>query len=500
MLLIGILVISCKKEIQDVKPKPILVTSNLKKVIDFTGLDTTESISIEIDSENNLGSKCVRIGKLEQSINETFPFNRIRLCNVKLVNNKPIITYAEDASFRLNGQNGEVMVEIPKMYVLRMFFENKEYISISKNPKKGYLIDPAFVENNTILDHIYIGAYQGIVINNKLRSISDVKPSSHHSLSSYRQSAANNGKGFGLFDARSLFLIQRLYMMYYQDRNSQTSTGYGLTNFFWQTQKSTLAVKSEFNTNRIFVNLTSNSDRYYKKNQIVAVAPKGEYSLNQNRVITSIIPIQKERYEINFSGEPVNIEEGISKIYGQPQKTGLTNLIQGLNGNSNYFGGNKFEGTESVKFLNIENLWGNVWTMLDGMFVKNLQPFICENMDNYFNMANEVNVKKINYLLPLQNQNKQNKEEELYAYIAQMGYDKENPTYSLPLKIGKSASPSSGYCDPFYSKDGNQLYFAAIGGGFDHSIRAGIFTMRIWWTENQSNSNLHGARLIYKNY
>ncbi|MCT1523538.1 hypothetical protein [Sphingobacterium hotanense] len=490
--------ISCKKATLD-SIKEIQKRVNISEVIDSTGIDTVETLTIEIDLSNNDGSRCRRIGEIKKSLHQSFPYSEIKLCNIKVNNGKPQITYEGELGFSRTGQNGEVMVEIPKLYFLRRIFESREYISISDKKLKGYQIDPAFIENGQEINHIYIGAYQGYLSNNKLHSFSNRKPTSHLSIENYRKAARNNGDGFGLFDARSLFLIQRLYMIYFADRNSQGTLGMGLTNFFWQTQASTTAILSEEQTNKIVVDVSNHNDRYFKINQNIAIAPNGEYSLNQTRTISDIISLGNGKLEVYFTGEKVNIISERSKIYGQVQKTGLTDVIGSFNGNSAYFGGSSTNGTESVKFIHIENLWGNVWTMIDGLFIKNLDPYFGSNMSDYDNPNPESVFLKLKYKVPLQDQNKQNKAEESYAYVSQLGYDKEFPGLAIPSKIGQTASPISGYSDPFYSKnDNNVIYYAAHGGGFDHSIRAGLFTLRIWWEKSQSNSNLHGARIQFK--
>jgi hypothetical protein len=497
-ILLGlVLIFSCKRA------DNTLPRNNVVSPIDSSsiGIDISESLTIAIDLNNKLGSLCSRVGSISD-INKYYPFNSIKLCNVSSSSSgNPRITYADNPSFNREGDNGEVMVEIPKIYLRRIIRDGQEYISISKKKKEGFVLDPAFIENNIELEHIYISAYAGVVKNGKLRSITSEKANSNFSLNDYRSYAKNNGKGFGLIDARSLFLLQRLFMIYYADRNSQAAVGSGITNLFWQSQAATLAKETSSASNKITVDLRANPDRYFMIKQYCAVAPLGEYSLSELRVVSEVKTLRSGYTEISFSGNPVNIQAGISRIYGQVQKNGLTDNIISPNGSSQYFGGKPSMGTEAVKFLNIENLWGNVWYFIDGFFIKDLQPYIGENMDDYASTTPEQTFTKLNYKLPLQNSNKQDKEEENQVYIAQLGLDESHPAYSLPIKIGATASSNLGYCDPFYSRDDDgSRFYAACGGGFDHAFRAGLFTTRIWFRSNQSVPNLYGSRIQFKKY
>lgn len=488
------LLFSCDKTIADSDIVEFQVTEEILNTV-YKIVDTTTTLTVIIPVGNKSKSQLTRINS--NNILNKHPFNAIKLCNIKSENNS--IVYMGETGFTRDGSNGEVMVEIPKTYFKRILFNDYELLSLSATKEEGYIIDPAFTENGQELEHIYIGAYEGHVDReNKLRSITGVKPTTTLSLNNYRIAASRNGNGFGLFDARSLFLIQRLFMIYYADRNSQNVLGAGITNLYWQSQKETLAKTSIKSSNKIILSLGRNKLRHFKIGQYCAIAPQGQYSLTQDREIVNIRNIENNLTEITYTGKPVDIKQDISRIYGQAQKTGYTDYIISPNGSADYFE-NKHAGLDAVKFFNMENLWGNSWCMIDGLYVKNLRPHIGQNMSDYHLTENLEHFVPLNYTIPLQNTNEQNKIEESTSYIGQLGYDVNYPAYMVPFKIGETASPTTGYCDPFYSlNEAGKVYYAASGGGFDHSIRSGLFTLRIWFDNNQTAINLHGARLQYK--
>lgn len=486
--LILFLSLSCKKESSLPNSLPIKIDTSIYEHLN-------KPFEYLIVATDNNSSKCVSNNPYD--IDGLYPFNKIKKCII--MNNTNEIIYEDSENFDDLKKSHNVMVELPKVYFKREIKNEIEYLSMSEKLREGFWIDPAFIEDGQVIDKIYISAYQGSLLRNKLMSISGEKPDASYSLKKYRELAANNGLGYSLLDARSLFFLQRLFIIYYADRNSQEVLGEGITRLFWQTQSGTIAIHNAENSNYIHLNLSGYTDRHFKVNQYCAIAPHGEYSLNQKRVITKIEKDINDLTKIHFDGPSVNIRAGITRLYGQIQKAGLTDTIIEKNGVSNYFNSDKNEGVEAIKFLHIENLWGNVWSLIDGLFIKDLYPYIGENIKDYGSIDKELLFKKLNYQVPLQNLNKQNKEEEEYAYVSKLGLDKNFPGYTLPSKIGLNASPTTGYCDPFYSYDTNgEHFYAAHGGGHDHHKRAGLFTLRIWWREDQGNKNLHGARIQYK--
>lgn len=433
------------------------------------------------------------------NIEEMYPFNSIKLCNIqKTPWGATKVTYSNEPGFTRDGSNGDVMVEIPKHYFKRYVENGYEYIYISGKLIEGYSIDPAFVEDGKELDVIYVSAYEGVMQGDNLRSLSGQQASTGLNINQYRQYARNNGEGYGLLDGRTLFMLQRLFMINRGDRNSQINVGNGLVTLPWQNWEECLAIESATASNTIITN-GLNAPRFFRVGMLVAVVVTGEYFQIEQRRLLSIQGQDTNRMTLTFDGPPVDIVAYRTRIYTQAQETGLTDNVEGVTGMASALGG--FNGTEAVKFLNMENLWGNAWHLVDGVFTYNLITYVAQNMRDSSDDVNAMlaSHKPLAYRLPLQDTNEQNQFEENNYFVKNMLFDKLNSNVALPIELGNGSNRYNGYGDPFYTFDtADTAYFAAHGGGVDHIYRAGLFTWRFWYTMESTAPILNGARIIYK--
>ena len=464
---------------------------------------TVLKISFNLDDET---SKVNRLDGLSRSnMDEVYPFNSVKLCNVNKTEwGATKITYSDEAGFTRDGSNGDVMSEIPKFYMKRERNGRIETISISGQELDGYSIHPAFVENGKILDAVYIGVYDGHIKGSQLRSISSTYPTSNYNITDFRSNAKYNRRGFGVLDWRSLNMLQVLFMFYFADRNSQSALAPGLTQFPWQTGSECIAQNTATATNTVRIN--SNVDGYDISHfvvgqsvQVVETEGLWQHSEDYTHKITNISDAGGGMLDIAFDGEPKNIVAGTSMIYSRSQITGLTDGVNGHVGVSSVLGGGY--GQEAVKFLHIENLWGNIWSLIDGVVVIDLVPYVGMNMDDYSSDVTEIKSKYVplDTKVPLQDGNNQDAGTENAYYIKEMSYDKLNKNIMLPIGIGGGASPTTMYSDPFYSYETGD-YIPAFGGGIDHERRAGLFSTR-FWTKNDDGraAILEGARNQFKN-
>lgn len=138
----------------------------------------------------------------------------------------------------LNGSDGDVMVEIPKMGYKMTTDGTYHYISVTKTPnKKGYCYLAHSKETEGDCDYIYVGAYLGLkagteegsIIKYKLYSIADTSPTTSETLTKFRTYATNKGDGYELFSFYPLTLLQCLFLLIYKNRNSQSALGRGYT-------------------------------------------------------------------------------------------------------------------------------------------------------------------------------------------------------------------------------------------------------------------------------
>ena len=129
----------------------------------------------------------------------------------------------------LDGSAGQVMVEIPKFYYKHTFSGTTHSWEISEIPLSGFAVHPAFIKNNVEVDFRYIGAYEASVSSSKLSSASGVYPQTSTTRSTFRTYAAARGTGWRQVDYYLHSAIQLLYLIEYQDFNSQEMIGEGRT-------------------------------------------------------------------------------------------------------------------------------------------------------------------------------------------------------------------------------------------------------------------------------
>ena len=486
--------------------KPLTFSPYGAELLNVKSDDTVFKIGFDLDEET---SKVERFDGFDnpEEVMKQFPFSQIRLCNVSKTPwgaNK--ITYETEAGFKRDGSNGDVMVEIPKHYFKRyritqgIAAKRYEFIELSGQPRDGFKIDPVFIEDGKELDYVYISAYDGHVdtITGDLVSWSGVQTDVSRPFTDYKYRANKKGSGFGLIDYRTISMLQRLFMILYADRNSQKVLGKGITEYSWQSNSECVARLTANNSNVIRINNNSNfKARGFAVNQIVQVREDGRLGEHSNpRKVLSVEVVDADYVDITFDGAPLNLVAGTSRIYTVPQMTGTTDSLNGLNGMGNYFDGR--DGHEGIKFLGIENPWGSVWTFIDGLVFDELVTYVGENSTEYSITEYKNNYLPLAYKAPLQPNNTQDAREENEDFVKELSLDPQDISVMIPSKLGDGAGNQKMYSDMFYTRE-TGARVAVWGGGTDHSIRAGIFTLRATYDFDQNGWLLCGARIQFKN-
>lgn len=119
---------------------------------------------------------------------------------VKYYLQKDDYTKKEDGSASvLNGTDGDVMVEIPKIGYRLWNDGSYQYVSVTNDPAKAnYCYYAHSFNSDGDCSHIYIGAYLGYQINNMLYSRSDVSPTGSTTLPNFRTYSSNRGTGYSI--------------------------------------------------------------------------------------------------------------------------------------------------------------------------------------------------------------------------------------------------------------------------------------------------------------
>jgi hypothetical protein len=142
------------------------------------------------------------------------------------------------------------------------------------------------------------------------------------------------------------------------------------------------------------------------------------------------------------------------------------------------------DGTDktSVIYRGIEDIFGNVWQMIDGINIQNNQVYICYDQTQYAVDTYTGCYKKIGYV---------NASSKYYGYVSKLGYDSANPLVALSIEV--NGSDSTGTSDYHYQHNsGNRI--AHVGGDWNEVARNGLWS---WYFDNDSSSVFNvGARLI----
>lgn len=128
-----------------------------------------------------------------------------------------------------SGNDGDVMIEIPKTGYKIITANNTLIIKVTSNPDNTvnfkYYAHTRAAEGDR--SKLYIGAYLGHETGSKLRSISGKTPTASQTIGTFRNQAQANGAGYDIVSFYPLTLLQCLFLIKYKNRDSQTALGRG---------------------------------------------------------------------------------------------------------------------------------------------------------------------------------------------------------------------------------------------------------------------------------
>lgn len=128
-----------------------------------------------------------------------------------------------------SGNDGDVMIEIPKTGFKISTVGNTLTIKVTDNPNDTanfkYYAHSRAAEGDR--SKLYIGAYLGFETGSKLRSLSGKTPTPSKNIGQFRTLAQANGAGYDQVSFYPLTLLQCLFLIKYKNRDSQTALGRG---------------------------------------------------------------------------------------------------------------------------------------------------------------------------------------------------------------------------------------------------------------------------------
>ena len=215
----------------------------------------------------------------ENDFDNIYPWSDIKICAIKVLDDKSRkITYQGEKKFLLEGEAGNIMVEIPKFYCKREIIDNYEYLWISPVAEEGFTVDPSFITPDGEVDHIYVGAYLSSIKDNKLISVSQSHPLIKRSFGQL-QKLAKNSNGFTGCDLLAIMTVQRLYLVETAVLDSQSVFSGNVNMPYLLKDKSTsyYGIKSEEQTNTITVKKTNMTLKFHKGDAVSVLSSWKEF-------------------------------------------------------------------------------------------------------------------------------------------------------------------------------------------------------------------------------
>lgn len=194
------------------------------------GLEWNQTLDTYQRLDDAVGMTAITQG--QNDFNDAYPWSEMKRCNLDDDGN--VLAYYGDPTFKDDGSNGQVMVQIPKFWyrseMVNEGGEKKYRWWIADAPVEGFKLHPAFSRNGVEKDVIYIGAYEGYVSGGMLHSRAGVMPTANRTIVQFRNDAQARGSIWHQQDFLTTCAIQLLYLIEYAHFDSQTKIGQGITN------------------------------------------------------------------------------------------------------------------------------------------------------------------------------------------------------------------------------------------------------------------------------
>ena len=410
---------------------------------------------------DSVGMTCLAAignGNVRNDMMEEYPFNSMRPCN--LAEDVTVNAYLGDPTFQWDGSNGDVMLEVPMCYTGRWFETDSngvkwEYRAVSSAPIDHLHLDHAFTDgaNRRISEKIYIPIFNGSFSSDrlKLESKSGVFPVHNKTRDQFRQLVKKKGANWYLDDVWAMHLLDTFFIVMFAGTNAQSILGAGLTEL---PVSETKALK-ERNGNYITVQ-KAYGDRF-KPGMAIGISLNNTWgtSLVSDRLVTKVQSSTElsDATDVYFDGEQAIITTN-HVLFACCQKTGSTIQMASPNGRASE------DIISAVRFLWIEDWYGNGWQFRDGDNIKNWQHYYCNTRAAYADKKYDQEYFKVGYEAARET-----------GYVKEFGYDPEWP--EIEICTDAKGSSSTYFTDYYYQAEGGEVVIS--GGYVNNGSNAGPF-------------------------
>lgn len=386
-----------------------------------------------------------------------YPYNSVKPCNV--AEDMSVNAYLGDADFQWDGSNGDVMLEVPQVYTARYFETDAdgvewEYRWVAAGPVGRCHLDHAFTDGDRQSEKIYIPIFNGSLNTEgtKLESKAGVFPLHNKTRAQFRTLCTAKGVKWCLDDVWTMHLLDTLFIVMFAGTNAQTILGRGRSEMPYD-NAANVALQARSNTNYITI-AKSWAERFTVGQGIGIGTSAGSQSVFAERTVTQITDSAEIESASNifFDGDPVNITTD-HHVWSCVQKTGATIEMQSANGRVE-----GVDGRTAVRFLYIEDWFGNMWQFRDGDNIKKFQHYYCNKRSSYADKVYEGDYFKVGY-----------EASQTGGYVKKFGYDPEWP--EIEICVDATGSSGTYFPDYYWAAEGGELVFSGgsvvsgVGGG-----------------------------------
>jgi len=408
-----------------------------------------------------------------------YPYNSVKPCNV--AEDMSVNAYLGDADFQWDGSNGDVMLEVPQVYTARYFETDSdgvewEYRWVAAGPVGRCHLDHAFTDGDRQSEKIYIPIFNGSLNTEgtKLESKAGVFPLHNKTRAQFRTLCTAKGDKWCLDDVWTMHLLDTLFIVMFAGTNAQTILGRGRSEMPYD-NAANVALQARNNTNYITI-AKSWAERFTVGQGIGIGTSAGSQSVFAERTVTQITDSAEIESASNifFDGDPVNITTD-HHIWSCVQKTGATIEMQSANGRVE-----GVDGRTAVRFLYIEDWFGNMWQFRDGDNIKKFQHYYCNKRSSYADKVYEGDYFKVGY-----------EASQTGGYVKKFGYDPEWP--EIEICVDATGSSGTYFPDYYWAAEGGELVFS--GGRVSNGVNDGPFYRNCNNGSGNSNWNIGGRPL-----
>ena len=389
-----------------------------------------------------------------------YPFNSMRPCN--LAAGVAVNAYLGDPTFQWDGSNGDVMLEVPMCYTGRWFETDAngvkwEYRAVSSAPIDHLHLDHAFTDgpDRRISEKIYLPIFNGSISSDGLsmESKAGAFPIHNKTRDQFRQLAKKKGANWYLDDVWAMHLLDTFFIVMFAGTNAQSILGKGRT----ELPVSDTDGKSLKERTGNFITVKKAYGDRFKPGMAILIGNGGLWGsrLVEDRLVTKVQPSTEivGATDVYFDGDPaiINLTHVLSACC---QKTGDTIQMASPNGRTSN------DNDAAVRFLWIEDWFGNGWQFRDGDNISKWQHYYCNTRASYADKKLDGDYFKVGYEAAKSN-----------GYVKEFGYDPEWPE----IEICTDASGGSNiyFCDYYVQAEGGEVVFS--GGNVAYGTAAGPF-------------------------